>query len=88
MPTLSIFYGIVVRMYWKDTDRHKLPHFHAFYGDDEAVFSFDGELLEGAFPRKQAALVKAWALIHADDLTANWLLARNGEETFKIDPLR
>ena len=29
-----MFQGIIVRMYWRDTDRHKLPHFHAYYGED------------------------------------------------------
>lgn len=88
MPTLSMFFGIIVRMYWSDTDRHKLPHFHAFYGGDEAVFALDGELLAGSFPKKQTALVKAWALLHEDDLAANWTLCQHGEETFRIDPLR
>ena len=75
-------------MYWKDTDRHKLPHFHAYYGEAEAVFSFDGEIIAGEFPRRQAAFVKAWALMHEDDLRANWQLALNGEETYRIEPLR
>ncbi len=88
MPTLSMFFGIIIRMYWSDTDRHKSPHFHAFYGDDEAVFTLDGELLAGRFPKKQTALVKAWALLHEEDLAANWSLSKQGEETFRIDPLR
>lgn len=88
MPTISMFQGILIRMYWKDIDRHKQPHFHAFYGDTEASFSLDGEIIAGDFPKKQAAYVKAWALMHEDDLKANWNLALNGEETFRIDPLR
>ncbi len=88
MPTISLFYGILIRMYWKDNDRHKTPHMHAYYGDYEAVFTLDGELLAGDFPKKQAAFVKAWALLHEDDLKANWNLALNGEETYRIDPLR
>ena len=88
MPTLSMFFGIIIRMYWTDNDRHKAPHFHAYYGDDEAVFTLDGEILAGEFPRKQAALVKAWAILHEDDLRANWTLSANNEETYRIDPLR
>ena len=88
MPTISMFQGILIRMYWNDTDRHKMPHFHAYYGESEAVFSLTGEILSGIFPHKQAAFVKAWALMHEDDLNANWRLALNGEEVFKIDPLR
>ena len=88
MPTLSMFFGIIIRMYWNDTDKHKAPHFHALYGDDEAVFLLNGEILAGRFPMKQAALVKAWALLHEDDLAANWTLCQHGEEAFRIDPLR
>ncbi len=75
-------------MNWKDVGQHSQPHFHAFYGDYEASFTFDGEILAGEFPKRQAAFVKAWALLHEDDLRANWRLAVNGEETFRIDPLR
>lgn len=67
---------------------YKQPHFHAFYGDEEAVFSLEGDIMAGEFPKRQAAFVKAWALMHEDDLKANWRLALNGEETFHIDPLR
>ncbi|MBQ2013313.1 MAG: DUF4160 domain-containing protein [Bacteroidaceae bacterium] len=88
MPTISMFYGIIIRMYWTDSDRHKEPHFHAFYGEEEAVFTLDGELLAGRFPRKQAALVRAWALIHVEELAANWTLANGGETVERIAPLR
>ena len=57
MPTISMFQGILIRMYWNDTDRHKMPHFHAYYGESEAVFSLTGEILSGIFPHKQAAFV-------------------------------
>lgn len=88
MPTLSMFLGILIRMNWKDTGQHNSPHFHAYYNDYEAVFSLDGEIMRGKFPSKQSAFVKAWALMHEEELTANWKLAVNGEETFKIQPLR
>ena len=88
MPTISMFYGVLIRMYWKDTDRHKEPHFHAHYGEHEAVFSLKGELIAGGFPAKQAAYIRAWALLHEEELAANWELAICGEEVFKIDPLK
>lgn len=88
MPTLSMFLGILVKMNWKDTGKHSCPHFHAYYGDNEAVFTLDGEILSGSFPKRQAAYIRAWALLHEDELKANWTLAMNGEETFRIDPLR
>jgi len=43
MPTISVFYGIIIRMYYDD---HNPPHFHAFYGDYKAIFDFDGKVLE------------------------------------------
>lgn len=44
MPTISMFYGILIKMNYKE---HNPPHFHAYYQDYEATFNFDGELLEG-----------------------------------------
>ena len=88
MPTISLFYGILIKMNWKDTGQLNAPHFHAFYGEHEAVFDLDGEIIAGSFPKKQSAFIKAWALLHEDDLAANWSLAVNGEETFRIEPLR
>ena len=88
MPTISMFLGILIKMNWKDTGQHNLPHFHAYYGDYEAVFGLDGEIISGTFPGKQSAFVKAWTLLHEDELSADWKLAINGEETFRIEPLR
>jgi hypothetical protein len=88
MPTISMFYGILIRMYWQDNDKHKAPHFHAYYGEKEATFGFDGEIIAGDFPKKQAAFIKAWALLHEEELLADWKLAESGEETFRIDPLK
>ena len=88
MPTLSMFYGILIKMNWMDAGQHNRPHFHAFYGGHEASFALDGELLAGDFPKKQAALVRAWALLHEDELAANWTLAMAGAETYRIDPLK
>ena len=48
MPTISMFYGILIRMFFKDTDRHNLPHIHAEYQGEVAVYSIpDGNLLAG-----------------------------------------
>lgn len=88
MPTISLFFGIIIRMFWRDDDKHKLPHFHAYYAEYDAAFTLDGEILSGNFPKRQAALVKAWALLHEEDLKANWQLTVDGEETYRIDPLR
>ena len=84
MPTISMFYGIVIRMYYDD---HNPPHFHAFYGDYKAIFTLDGELIEGNIPTSKAKLITAWTLIHKDELMANWQLAKNSEKLYSISPL-
>lgn len=88
MPTISMFYGILIKMNWRDMGQHSCPHIHAYYGEHEAVFGFDGEIISGKFPKKQAQYVKTWMLIHEDELNANWQLAVKGEEIYRIDPLR
>lgn len=88
MPTICLFYGIIIRMYFNDNKKHHLPHFHAFYGEHEAIITLTGEVLEGSLPKKQLSLVLAWAIIHEEDLKADWSLAITGESLFKIEPLK
>ncbi len=89
MPILSMFYGIIIRMYYADNQQHHVPHIHAEYGNNKAVFSIeDGKLLAGKFPKGQTRLVLAWIEIRHEELYANWKLAVKGEEVFKIDPLK
>lgn len=88
MPIISTFFGILIRMNWRDIAQHNMPHFHAEYAEFQAVFTLDGELISGNFPPKQRAFVKAWALLREDELAADWKLAVNGEEVFRIEPLR
>ena len=85
MPTISMFYGILVRMFFYDTDKHHLPHIHAEYQGNSAVYSIeDGEILAGELPRKKHKLVVAWIEIHQEDLSADWELAVNGKKPFPI----
>jgi len=86
---ISMFYGIIISMYFFDKQQHKLPHIHVKYQDQEAVFSIDnGELIVGDLKSNKARLVQAWIEIHKDELIADWELAVNGQEVFKIDPLK
>jgi len=87
MPIISTYFGIVIRMYFMDTEQHHKPHFHAKYGDAQAVFDFDGNILAGKFPTKQTKYVVAWADIHHDELSALWEVMQTGEEYFKIKGL-
>jgi len=89
MAIISMFYGIIISMYYFDNKQHKIPHIHVKYQGEEAVFSIpDGDVLEGNMKSSKKKLVEAWILIHEDELMADWELAINGEEIFKIDPLK
>lgn len=89
MPTISMFYGIIIRMLFMDTQQHNLPHLHVEYQGQKAVISIpDGNLLGGDLPAKKLRMVQAWVAIHEDELMADWTLAVNGEPVFQIDPLR
>ncbi len=89
MPVISMFYGIIISMYSFDNKQHKLPHIHAKYQDQEAVLSLpEGELIEGELKPNKLKLVQAWIEIHKEELMADWELAVNGQEIFKIDPLK
>ena len=86
MPAISMFYGIIIRMY--NNGEHNPPHFHATYQGYHAVFDMEGELTEGDMPVKQRKYIAAWADIHHDELLANWELAINEQPLYKIKPLR
>jgi hypothetical protein len=87
MPSISMFYGIIIRMYFAPGE-HNPPHFHAYYNEYKASFSIDTfEITEGDLPRKQKRLVQAWAELHIDELKADWELVMNGETPYKIAPL-
>ena len=61
MPTISMFYGIIIRMLFMDTQRHHLPHLHMEYQGKQAVISIpDGNLMEGDLPTKKLRMVQAW----------------------------
>ena len=85
MPVVSIFFGIVIRMFYLE---HGVPHFHAEYQGEQATFTFDGRLLAGAIGSKTALrLVKQWSLANRAELEANWVSARMGELLRRIAPL-
>lgn len=86
MPTISMFYGIIIQMY--NRNEHNPPHFHAFYGEDEAIFDLKGTLLKGDFSKRNQKLISAWCELHYVELLANWNLIENGEALYKIEPLK
>lgn len=84
MPVISRFYGILIAMYFND---HNPPHFHAKYSGYEALFSFDGDVLEGEIPGRAVRMVQDWISIHKSELEDNWQKARNGQPLDYIAPL-
>jgi hypothetical protein len=86
MPTISFFYGIAIQMFWND---HAPPHFHALYGEHEAVISIETlSVQRGSLPRRAMALVIEWAEEHRAELLEDWELCRSRMIPRKIDPLR
>lgn len=76
MPILSIFYGVVVRMYFFDDKQHHVPHIHAECSGYEAVFAIaSGEVLAGELPSGKTRLVQAWIEYIATSFrpTGSWL---------------
>jgi hypothetical protein len=88
MPTISMFFGILIRMFFKDIEKHHTPHIHADYQGQVGTFSIpDGNLLAGELPPNKQKLVVAWIEIHKEDLMADWELAVNGKTPFAIKGL-
>jgi len=89
MPTISMFFGILILMYFYDDKKHNVPHIHAEFAEYQASIAIqDGSLLSGGLPAGKIKLVQAWIELHKEDLLANWKLAVAGEPVFKIDPLK
>ncbi len=88
MPTISMFYGIIIRLYFAPGE-HNPPHFHAYYNEFKASVDIrTGDVIEGSLPPRQRKLVQAWTELHQDELMADWNLVMNGDEPFKIQPLQ
>lgn len=85
MPTISSFFGILIRMYYDD---HNPPHFHAYYGEHEAIIAIHTlELMEGRLPKRALAMVIEWAVEHREELMEDWDLAGLHYPLKKIEPL-
>jgi len=85
MPRLCAFYGIVIYMYWRD---HGPPHFHAEYGDHEALIVIeDGRVFAGSLPPRALRLVREWHRLHGDELREAWDRAVFREDPGSIEPL-
>ncbi|MDP2829700.1 MAG: DUF4160 domain-containing protein [Sulfuricellaceae bacterium] len=89
MPTISMFYGMLILMFYRDNRRHHLPHIHVRYQSEEAAISIpEGTVLDGTLPPKQLRMVQVWIDIHKEELMLDWELAIKGEDPFRIPPLQ
>lgn len=86
MPTVSMFYGIVIQMFWRD---QAPPHFHALYGKNEALIDIRTlEVIKGKLPRRALALVMEWASENRQQLIEDWELCEKKQPIRKIKPLK
>ncbi len=85
MPSISVFFGIIVRMFYND---HEPPHFHAEHQGIQGKFDFSGEMVAGAIESRTALrLIREWASLHRSELDQNWRLAKAGQPLRQIAPL-
>jgi hypothetical protein len=80
-----MFYGIVIQMFWGD---HAPPHFHALYGEHEALIDIRTlEVIKGNMPRRALSLILEWASMHREELMEDWNLCETKQTPLKIAPL-
>ena len=85
MPTISVFYGILIQMFWSD---HAPAHFHALYAEYEVLINIHTlEIMKGTMPRRALALILEWAAQHRIELFENWKLCEKNQMPKKILPL-
>jgi hypothetical protein len=86
MPTISVFYGIMIRMFFND---HSPPHFHAVYSEHEAIINIEGLFISsGNLPRRALELVLDWAELHQEELLEDWNLCKSKQQPKAIPPLK
>ncbi len=86
MPIISIFYGIVIQMYWGD---HSPPHFHAVYAEYDVTINIQTlEVVRGKMSKRALALVLEWASEHRAELLEDWELCEKNQPVKKIKPLK
>jgi hypothetical protein len=85
MPIISAFFGIVIRMFYKE---HEPGHFHAEHAGQRAKFDFDGVTIAGEIRSQKAReRIRDWAQQHRAELEANWEKMKAGRPLESIKPL-
>jgi hypothetical protein len=89
MATLSMFFGIIIKMYKERDGRHHRPHIHAQHADKTASFDLEtSDILAGEMDKDDVDRIRGWMSIHREELFANWKLLGEEGTYFKIEPLR
>lgn len=89
MPTISMFYGIIISMFFEIKEKHHLPHIHIRYQNYRASLAIDdATLLAGELPPRQLRMVQVWVDLHREELLADWEIIKEGGDIFRIDPLK
>ena len=84
MPQISLFYGIIIMMYFAG---HAPAHFHAWYGNYKITVSIKDGVVKGEMPARALRMILEWLDLHREELMENWERACKGEPLNKIDPL-
>ena len=85
MPEISRFFGIVIKMY---IDDHQPPHFHAEYGEFEALIDIRSlSVFAGRLPPRIVGFVIEWAILHQHELAEDWRRGLDKQPLEKINPL-
>ena len=84
MPEISRFFGIVIAIYYRD---HAPPHFHALYGEHEAIVMIESGLVTGDLPKRARSLVEEWRVLRKAELISAWDRAQAGQRLTRIAPL-
>lgn len=81
VPRLSQSYEIYI-------SDHQRPHFHAIYGEHEALVRIDdGSSVRGDLARTARRLVHEWLHLHRDELAVNWQRAQAPKPSSRWSPL-
>ena len=84
MPTISTFYGILIKMFFDD---HAPPHFYALYGEHKLVITINPiKIIKGDAPKRVKSMVLEWTALHQEELLKNWELCKNMQPPMPINP--
>ncbi|OFX24196.1 MAG: transcriptional regulator [Bacteroidetes bacterium GWA2_31_9] len=84
MPEISRFYGIIIKMFYKE---HNPPHFHIEYQDYKAIITIKEGIVEGQMPKTALKLVFEWLELHKNELMQNWKSMEEKKPLNKVEPL-